>query len=1322
MAEASAKASEGATVPRNIGGIKAPAHLGSDDRDSLFGTLSKPLPYTVLVENLSVEAPVPGIPLPLPIPVRLPPKLARRSLGEKYRSYTGSRSLLLRDVSLESHSGEILAIIGSSGSGKTTLLHALAQKTSRLKTVAGTVSFRPASSNNDRSEHLGNPRNESLPRKLGGVIGFVRQDDFLLPCLTVRETLRFAAYLRLPASISSSAREAIVEKTILELGLKDAANTIVGGPLRKGISGGERRRLSMGCILVTLPSVLVLDEPTTGLDTTAAYHLLSLLSSLARRGRTVIISIHQPRSDAYLLFDRICLLARGSVVYSGPRADALPWFAKLGFEAPPRINPLDFLIDISAIDTRDEESEARTEEQVNNLIKRWKDFSEKAAKSCSRPTYIDGHDEQPVILGRGHSNDLNKRPSLLMQTRVLSQRGFLNVYRDYGQLLGFLLQVSLMGVATGLTFYKPPETPAGIQTLKTVYYQGQVAFFYLSIVIYIFILCNNLVIFDREREDHLYSVVPYVLSNFLAFLPINVMGPTLYAIIIYFMCGFRKDNLARYLFICILQQLASFAYALFAGSMARPFAEASLLANGLSIMFVLSAGYIIVNLPAYIGWTRWLSPYFYGFRWVAISQFKGKEFSCSGFEGSARNQCTGDNVLRGLRFNLDTPIWVYPLGIVAFILVVLMISTFLLQYYHPGGVRHAAKQIGKESDTLRAEKVAEAISSPKRDPVQVELRDLKLDVHLRDWLGRQTRKTILSDISAVFRPGKVSVILGPSGAGKSSLLEVISGHLTTGIFSKFEISGDVLFNAEAMSETTKGLVAFVQQNDSYLLPALTIRETLHYAARLHLRGMPRKAKIQRAEEVLRMMGLRPVADNIVGGETVKGISGGEKRRLSLAIQLMSDPSVLICDEPTSGLDAFTALSIMDALRNIATSGRTVIVTIHQPRSEIWATSFDDVLLLCNGRIVYTGPKDRLLPTLEAAGEVAPLFYNPADFALDVISIDRRDEIARKETTARVEKLLDSWKSSAGVKGLEEHKVDLESARPQSIQEKGDDASHQESVFFALPIVLSRSWTNLRRQQDVFVARLANSPFLALLFWLFFLRLTKGASGAQDRVGLLIENSAMPFVGMLASIAVYPAERDAFYREYKNPTSRYSAATFILSYSIQEIPMQVAAAMLYSIIMLAGMNLQLDARIYFEYVTGIFGLLNFGESIGSLHSGWVINGGLSVSIVSSALTILSQTSGIVSATLPKWLQIIGWASALTYQARVAFINEFTGLQFHCTEDEISSGECLAVSGEQMIETFGFKDRNTAKFTGLLLVLITIYRLLAFLAVRLRVALF
>lgn len=174
----------------------------------------------------------------------------------------------------------------------------------------------------------------------------------------------------------------------------------------------------------------------------------------------------------------------------------------------------------------------------------------------------------------------------------------------------------------------PPETPSGIQSLKTIIYMSTPAFFYLGIIVYIYILTSELVIFDREREDHLYGTLPAVISCWLTYLPANVVFPTLYAIIVYFMTGFWRENLAvnllSFIAQCIMQQLSAFGYALLCSSIDRSFATASLLGNGFSIPFILSSGYLIVNLPVWIAWTRWISPYFYGFHWIARLQFSGR--------------------------------------------------------------------------------------------------------------------------------------------------------------------------------------------------------------------------------------------------------------------------------------------------------------------------------------------------------------------------------------------------------------------------------------------------------------------------------------------------------------------------------------------------------------------------------------------------------------------------------------------------------------------------------------------------------------------------
>jgi ABC-type multidrug transport system ATPase subunit len=157
--------------------------------------------------------------------------------------------------------------------------------------------------------------------------------------------------------------------------LKDAADTVIGGfsGLRKGISGGERRRVTIACILVTLPSVIILDEPTSGLDAFSAYQLLLTLSQLAKRNRTIVLSLHQPRSDAFALFTRILLLSKGDVVYSGLTSKCLPWFKELGEEPERGTNPLDFLIDISSVEIGEDEKRDASRARVRRLVQAWKE-------------------------------------------------------------------------------------------------------------------------------------------------------------------------------------------------------------------------------------------------------------------------------------------------------------------------------------------------------------------------------------------------------------------------------------------------------------------------------------------------------------------------------------------------------------------------------------------------------------------------------------------------------------------------------------------------------------------------------------------------------------------------------------------------------------------------------------------------------------------------------------------------------------------------------------------------------------------------------------
>lgn len=227
--------------------------------------------------------------------------------------------------------GRILAILGPSGSGKSTLLNALAGRLHHGHGLAGTVLF----------------NNRRLTKEVVKRTGFVTQDDMLYPHLTVRETLVFCSLLRLPNSVTQNEKLSIAESVITELGLSKCENTIIGNSFIRGISGGERKRVSIAHEMLVDPSLLILDEPTSGLDATAAFRLVATLGGLAAKGKTVVTSLHQPSSRVYQTFDDLLVLSEGRCIYFGKRSEAMGYFESVGFSPCFPMNPADFMLDLA---------------------------------------------------------------------------------------------------------------------------------------------------------------------------------------------------------------------------------------------------------------------------------------------------------------------------------------------------------------------------------------------------------------------------------------------------------------------------------------------------------------------------------------------------------------------------------------------------------------------------------------------------------------------------------------------------------------------------------------------------------------------------------------------------------------------------------------------------------------------------------------------------------------------------------------------------------------------------------------------------------------
>lgn len=454
--------------------------------------------------------------------------------------------------------------------------------------------------------------NETLP--LSSVrYAYVMQQDVLLPTLTVRETLHYSAELRLPSSFSADERARVVEEVILQLGLKECANTRIGDNDHKGCSGGEKRRVSIGVQLLANPSVLFLDEPTTGLDATSAFQVVRTLKNLARKGRTIITTIHQPRSEIWGLFDRITLLSKGKPLYSGKVSKVLQHFAGLGHPFPEHVNPADFLIDLSATDYRTPEGEEASKTRIASLAASWRDLE--STILSRETTTVSTEKEKPsqTAIDSPPTTLLSSSgPPLWREILVLTRRTLKITFRDPMGIAGSLIEAIAMGIIAGWIFYNVSGTLSGIRTRQAALYIAASLQGYLILLFETYRLSEvDIKLFDRERGEGVVSVLGFLLSRRLARLCEDVAVPWLFSTIFYFMVGFDVDAVRYFTFfaIVLIGQYIAVCFATMSVGVSRNFAEAVLVGNLSYTLQSMACGYFIQanTMPVYVRWTKYIS-------------------------------------------------------------------------------------------------------------------------------------------------------------------------------------------------------------------------------------------------------------------------------------------------------------------------------------------------------------------------------------------------------------------------------------------------------------------------------------------------------------------------------------------------------------------------------------------------------------------------------------------------------------------------------------------------------------------------------------------
>ncbi|KAL8811787.1 MAG: hypothetical protein Q9200_001519 [Gallowayella weberi] len=1208
----------------------------------------------------------------------------------KRNAPTETHKTILHDVNAYMPSGSLTAILGGSGSGKTTMLHALSHRIggSRLR-IEGSIVY-------NGSERISTVRN-----------AYVMQHDVLIPTLTVRESLLYAAELRLPPPASPDERRQMVEDVILELGLKECANTRIGDNVHKGCSGGEKRRTSLGVQMLANPSVLFLDEVTTGLDAASAFQLVSTLKLLASKGRTIIITIHQPRSEIWALFDRLVLLSGGASVYSGPAKDCIPYFENLGFALPAFVNPAEFFIDLAAVDIRSPDLEEASSTRVDMLKQAWRISSENGSWTSEQKIDAELPPGKISKLGRKHA-------SLGRQIRVLTARTFKTTYRDPMGMAGSLIEACSMAIITGWIFLNLDGSLAGIRSRQGALYTAAALQGYLILLFEAYRLTIDIELFDREYAEKVTSVPAFLISRRLARLFVEDLPvPLIYSVIFYFMVGFdaRANQFLVFFAVNLLLHYIAVTLATLCVSVTRNFAGASFIANMAFTLQSLGCGYFVQSnqIPVWMRWLKWTAYVFYGFGALAANEFVGhtsnsvgRVYDCPAPEGISDAACeeyTGAYVMRSLGFPPD---WIVRpiLVLLAFTVAFYLGAAVALKYKKVGlGISRARRA---ELDTSLGREDLAAHSLDGRRSVRVNLQNYSLDIQKRTWsLRKSEKKSILKSVNTTFEPGILNVIMGPSGSGKTSLLNLMADRLRDSLSTIYQTKGALKFNdAIPSAEVIRSVCSYVCQDDDALFPCLTVRENLRFAAALRLpTHFSKLQKRQRADSILMKMGLRDCADNLVGDELVKGISGGEKRRVTIAIQILTDPQILLLDEPTSGLDAFTASSIITVLRGLAEEGRTLILTIHQARSDLYS-HFGSILLLARGGSpVFAGKASDMLPHLAALGFRCPTTTNPADFALDLVTVNLQHADKENATREKVHSLIADWNTS-------QPPIVPTTSQISVPAELGSLARSSTSFTIAFPILIQRSFLNFRRSPTALIARTTQVLGFAVILTLFFAPLQSNTYSIQSRLGFIQEIAALYFVGMLQNVAIYPTEKAVFYREHDD--NAYSVASFFLTYTVLEIPFEIFTSLIFALLIVIAAGLPRTLALFFIVAFNCFAIVSCGESVGIMFNTFFEHTGFAVNVTSVILSLATIMGGVMSLHIPAFLQAWNHLSPIKWSLGNLAPYTLRGLYFTCPE--AGSGCGGPRTGEEVLSLYNL-DTNPGVNLAALGVCVIIYRTVA-----------
>ncbi|XP_050231953.1 pleiotropic drug resistance protein 1-like isoform X2 [Mercurialis annua] len=1216
---------------------------------------------------------------------------------------------ILSDVSGIIKPRRMTLLLGPPSSGKTTLLLALAGKLDSSLKFSGNVTYN------------GHAMNEFIPQRSAA---YISQHDLHIGELTVKETLAFSARCQgvgtqhemlaelsrrekaanikpdpdidvfMKAAATEGQETSVVTDYALKiLGLEVCADTLVGNEMIRGISGGQKKRVTTGEMLVGPAKALFMDEISTGLDSSTTYQIVnSLRQSIHILNGTAVISLLQPAPETYNLFDDIILLSDGQIVYQGPREQIVGFFEYMGFKCPERKGVADFLQEVTS--TKDQKQYWARKDQPYRFVS-VKEFAEsfqsyevgrRNAQELATP--FDRTKSHPAALstkryGVGKMELL--KACFAREFLLMKRNSFVYIFK-----MCQLLLMAFIGMTVFLRTEMDRDTLAdgGIYvgalffSLITVMFNGMAE---LSMTI------AKLPVFYKQRDLLFFPPWAYSLPSWLLKIPVTFMEVGVWVFLTYYVMGFdpNVERLFRQFFLLLLiNQMASGLFR-FIASVGRNMIVANTFGSFALLTLFALGGFVLSkdSIKNWWIWGYWVSPLMYGQNAIVVNEFLGHSWSHVPVNSTSTDSL-GVQLLKTRGFPTEAK-W-YWLGVIATAGYILLFNIFytialtlLGTFEKPsafisdddessdkkqGSIQLSQVESSHSTNAASGSALDEANQNKKKgmvlpfEPHSLTFDDVVYSVDMPQEMRNQgvvdDKLVLLKGVSGAFRPGVLTALMGVSGAGKTTLMDVLAGRKTGGY-----IDGEITISGyPKKQETFARISGYCEQNDIHS-PHVTVYESLVYSAWLRLPpDVDAATRKMFVDQVMDLVELNPLRQAIVGLPGVSGLSTEQRKRLTIAVELVANPSIIFMDEPTSGLDARAAAIVMRTVRNTVDTGRTVVCTIHQPSIDIFE-AFDELFLMKRGgEEIYVGPLGRhsihLVNYFEGIEGVSKITdgYNPATWMLEVSS-------SAQELTLGVD-FANVYRNS-----------DLYRRNKAMIQELNKPAPGSEDLYFPTQYSQSfltqcaaclwkQSWSYWRNPPYTAV-RFWFTTFISLMFGTIFWDLGSKLEKEQDlgnAMGSMY--AATLFLGVQNAQSVQPVvavERTVFYRE--RAAGMYSAMPYAYAQALIEVPYVFVQAAVYSVITYAMIGFQWEAAKFLWYLFFLYFTLMYFTYYGMMSVAFTPNHHIAGIVSSAFYAIWNIFAGFIvpRTELPIWWRWYYWGCPIAWSLYGLIASQFGDIQ-------------------------------------------------------------